>query len=80
MTAQAPPVRMGDRLSLPEGDYRFGLGTLVIEVTALPQRRTDDGWLELHGLEIAWNGQRGDARIVWVRPEALRAPDTRAKR
>lgn len=67
------PVRAGDVLALAEDDYRFGLGVLMIRVTALLhlQELPDGPWLYLRGIPIRWDGSEGDPRQVLVRVSAL---------
>lgn len=70
-----PPCRVGDVLSLAEEDYRFGVGTLTLRVTALLHvQELDDGpWLYMRGQAIGWRGAE-TPRQVLVRLSALTAP------
>jgi len=50
--------RPGDVLKIHEDNYRYGVGELVLRVTAIGGAlRLDDGdWLTVVGIQIAWNG------------------------
>ena len=69
-----PPVKVGDVLKLAEEDYRFGVGSLTLRVTALlhVQELPDGPWLYLRGVTIRWDGSEGAVRQVLVRLAALR--------
>lgn len=63
----------GDVLKIQENDYQFGLGVLVLRVTALREiRQLDDGdWLTVVGVELAWNGTEIGKRETLVRLSSL---------
>ena len=69
-----PPVNVGEFIRLKEPDYCYGRGDLVLRVTAVPARLVDPEWVDIKGIEIYWNGQRGNEREVRVRVAALRNP------
>ncbi len=66
-----PPVKVRDLIHLKEEDYCYGLGNLTLRVTEVPERLDDPEWIDIKGIEIRWNGDRGDERQVRVRVSAL---------
>ena len=70
------PVRIGELLYLHEGDYRYGRGRLWLRVTAIIDTTTDPDWIQLRGIQLAWNGARLAERTAWVRTQALTDPKT----
>ena len=67
------PVRPGDVLKIPEADYLYGIGDLVLRVTEVysMQHLLDGDWLALKGVQIAWNGAELKEREVLVRLSGL---------
>ncbi len=67
------PIKPGDVVKIPEADYLYGLGDLVLRVTEPPdvQRLPDGDWLRLTGIQLAWNGTELHERQVLVRLQAL---------
>jgi hypothetical protein len=65
------PIRAGDVVHLAEPDYRFGRGRLTLRVTGPPLSTPEPEWVELHGIEVAWNGREVGERVVQVRVAAL---------
>jgi len=63
----------GDVLKIHENDYQFGLGELVLRVTAVREvRQLDDGdWLTVVGVQLAWNGAEIGKRETLVRLSSL---------
>lgn len=75
MTTPAPPAP-GEVLQLGEDDYKFGVGTLTLRVSAAlrVERHADGLWLAVRGVEIRWDGTDGKTRDVLVRMTALSRP------
>jgi hypothetical protein len=73
------PVNVGDLVRLKEPDYCYGVGDLVLRVTAVPERLTEPDWIEIEGVQILWNGDRGNGRHVRARVSALRDPRSRER-
>ncbi|MET7398006.1 hypothetical protein ABZS66_31400 [Dactylosporangium sp. NPDC005572] len=71
------PVQVGDLLHLKEPDYCYGTGNLTLRVTSEPAALPDPEWVDVTGVEIFWNGQRGTERQVRVRRSALDHARTR---
>ena len=65
--------RPGEVLKIHEDNYRYGLGELVLRVTAIGSvLRLDDGdWLTVVGVQIAWNGVDVGELQVAVRLSSL---------
>ena len=66
-----PPVRVRELIHLRPEDYEGGTTGLTLRVTAVPAELVDPDWVEIKGIEIRWNGDRGDERQVRVRVSAL---------
>jgi hypothetical protein len=77
MSRLTPPVKVRELICIKEEDYRYGLGTLTLRVTEVPEQLTNPEWVEIKGFEIAWNGERKTERYVTVRVSALRDPKSR---
>jgi hypothetical protein len=73
----APGARLGELLRFKEDEYKYGIGPLALRVTQLLNSSTIDGWIELKGIEIRWDGSRGDERQVWVLQSAI--PEARRR-
>lgn len=71
------PIKVGDLVTLAEPDYCYGMGKLVLRITELPERLADPEWVDIRGIEIAWNGDRRKERQVRARISALRKPQNR---
>jgi hypothetical protein len=73
-TPMNPTIKPGDVLRIPEEHYRYGLGTLILEVTEVGtvDRAPDGDWLHIKGIQRMWNGNRLPSREVLVRLSALR--------
>jgi hypothetical protein len=58
-----------------EADYRSGVGPLHMTVEqvdwARPQRREDDVWYEVRGMEFSADGRTAGPRQVLIRGERL---------
>ena len=67
-----PPVQVGDLIHLAEEDYCYGRGMLTLRVIAVLTPSQEGEWIDLHGIEIAWNGDRRGERRVSVRVAALK--------
>lgn len=68
-------LRPGDVISVPEADYMYGLGTLTMRVTSVPDevtRQPVHEWVRLTGVVIRWDGTDGEHREAVVRVAALR--------
>jgi len=67
------PIKVGDIIRIAEADYCYGIGDLLLRVTALPPAKTPDGgdWVYITGDELAWNGANKGQRQVLVRVSAL---------
>lgn len=63
----------GDVLKIHEDNYRFGLGELVLRVTAVRsvQRLPDGDWLTVAGVQVGWKGADVGEREVLVRLSSL---------
>lgn len=72
-----PPVTVGELIRINEEDYCYGLGALTLHVTEVPARLQEPDWVDLRGIEIAWNGERRRERHVRIRVSALRNPRSR---
>src|SRR4051794_9935258 len=72
-SAMNPPVKPGDVLRIPEADYLYGVGVLVLRVSGVGavERLPDGEWLAVKGMEVAWNGADLKEREVLVRMSAL---------
>ncbi len=67
------PIQPGQVLKIPEAQYLYGLGDLVLRVTEVGavQRLPDGDWLKLKGVQVAWNGAELKERQVLVRLSGL---------
>ena len=63
----------GDILKIHENNYRYGVGELVLRVTAVRevQHRDDGAWLTVEGVQLAWNGAVVGERETLVRLNSL---------
>lgn len=63
----------GDVLRIHENNYRYGVGELVLRVTAVREvQHLDDGdWLTVVGVQRAWNGADLSEREALVRLSSL---------
>nr|MDT0657611.1 hypothetical protein [Micromonospora sp. DSM 115978] len=70
------PVRVGDLIRIPEADYCYGLGELLMRITVVPASAHVPGleWVELAGVPIGYRGREGTPRSALVRASALRRP------
>jgi hypothetical protein len=68
-----PPIRPGDVLRIPETDYLYGVGELLLRVTAEPgtERLPDGEWLKVTGMQLARDGRDLRMRNVLVRLSAV---------
>ena len=71
MSDQPTPLKVGDLLNLAEADYLYGSGALKLRVVRVHDSQPMAGWLQVTGIAILWNGNRGDERTVFVRQEAF---------
>lgn len=65
------PVRLGELLSVAEDEYLYGVGAVRLRVSQLPERQKIQGWVEVTGHEIGFEGERRDERTLFIREEAL---------
>lgn len=72
MTRPGQPVRPipGQVIRVDEKDYLYGIGELVLRVTAVAVQPEGE-WLRVVGVEIRRNGSDGPERDVMVRMSAL---------
>jgi hypothetical protein len=65
--------RPGDVLKIHEDNYRYGVGELVLRVTAIGGvTLLDDGpWLTVVGIQVAWNGADVGELQVAIRLSSL---------
>jgi hypothetical protein len=73
---RAPLVAVGEVITVPEGDYQLGRGTLRLRVVHVPQLGGDpryQTWIQLMGVEVGADGVDGRHRTVLVRVAALEA-------
>jgi hypothetical protein len=70
------PIKVGDTITIKEADYYFGSGDLTLRITGLPPDHLPDGsdWVQITGVQIAWNGQEIGERTALVRTAALKPP------
>ncbi|MDG4831108.1 hypothetical protein O7627_17580 [Solwaraspora sp. WMMD1047] len=70
------PVRVGDLIRIPESEYCYGVGELLMRITVVPASAHVPGleWVELAGVPIGHRGREGDPRSALVRASALRRP------
>jgi len=56
-------------VKIAEADYLYGIGDLVLRVaeTASVQHLPDGDWLNVRGVQLAWNGAELRERQVLVR-------------
>ena len=67
------PVKVGDVIRVREPDYCYGLGDLVLRITAfVGSDVADPEWVTLKGIELAWNGTDRGERVALVRRSAIR--------
>ncbi|MGW4463557.1 hypothetical protein [Micromonospora sp. NPDC004704] len=59
-------------IRLERDDYQDGDQPLVVRVTREPTSTDDPEWCDLHGIQIAGNGDRLGERLLRVRTSALR--------
>lgn len=69
MTADDPQL-VGELVEVPESGYLYGIGNLVLRVTAV-EPMVDRAWVRLTGHEVAWNGQRVGLRAVVAQRSAI---------
>ncbi|MFC7548003.1 hypothetical protein [Plantactinospora sp. GCM10030261] len=81
---RAPEVAVGQVVHIPEPDYRYGTGELILRVTAVGQveQLADGPWLDLSGIELGEDGtsRRPYPRKALVRLSALRRQQPRSTR
>ena len=66
-------LKVGDIIKVGEPDYCFGLGDLVLRITAfVASDVVDPEWVTLKGVALAWNGAEKDERCVLVRRSGIR--------
>ena len=64
---------MNGPLKVGEADYCYGLGDLILRVTAfVASDLPDPQWVTLRGVELTWNGREKSERQVLVRRSAIR--------
>lgn len=70
-----PLVKVGDTICMPESDYCYGHGQLMMRVTEVDAdlaRFPALEWVRVRGVVILWDGTDGDERDILVRVAALR--------
>jgi hypothetical protein len=70
-----PLVQVGDVIEVPEADYCYGLGTLIMRITTMtvaPHEVARLEWVRLVGVPIYTQGREGPEREALVRVTALR--------
>ena len=69
-----PPLAIGDVIHVAEPDYRYGTGDLYFRITDIPPGARDpaDEWVDLLGVDIAYDGSEGTQRRVSVRLAGVR--------
>ncbi|MFB9234086.1 hypothetical protein ACFFWC_00820 [Plantactinospora siamensis] len=71
-----PEVVVGQVVHIPEPDYRYGTGELILRVSIVGpiEQLADGAWLELTGIELRQDGsiRRPQPRQALVRLSALR--------
>lgn len=70
------PVRVGDLIRIPEPDYCYGVGELLMRITGVPASAHIPGleWIELTGAPLGYRGREGVTRSALIRASALRRP------
>jgi len=63
---------VGDVVEIPEPDYCYGVGTLVMRVTAIRDSPARPGWAYLRGVQLADDGSEVKEREVLARLAAVR--------
>jgi hypothetical protein len=68
------PIKVGDTITIREADYYFGYGDVTLRITELPSAHLPGGsdWIQITGVEVAWNGEEIGERTALVRTSALR--------
>ena len=69
MTTPTRPVP-GQVIRVDEPDYMYGIGELVLRVTAVAVV-PEGAWLRVVGVEIRWDGSDGPTCDVMIRVSAL---------
>jgi hypothetical protein len=64
-------LKTGELIEIPEAGYLYGLGNLILRVTAV-RPAPDREWVEVTGHEIAWNGKRLGMRAVVAKRSMIR--------
>ena len=68
-----PPIQPGDVLKIPEADYLYGTGDLILRVAEVysVQHLLDGDWLAIKGTQLARNEAELTERKVLVRSSRL---------
>ena len=78
MSGQWTPPKAHDLLNLAEPDYLHGTGAIRLRVTKVHESQPIEGWLQVTGKQIGWNGADLGQRSVLVRVGArIQARETR---
>lgn len=69
-----PPIKPGDVVCVEDGDYMYGTGMLVLQVTAVgaAQHLDGDTWLHLRGHRRHHTGTEPSERYALVRARGVR--------
>jgi hypothetical protein len=71
-----PPLKPGDVIHVEETDYMYGVGPLILRVTAVgrAEQLTDGPWVNLMGIPLRADGSqlRAEARFATVRLAGIR--------
>ncbi|GAA0903139.1 hypothetical protein [Virgisporangium aurantiacum] len=70
------PIEVGDTITIKEADRYLGYGDVTLRITQLPPDHLPTGsdWIQVTGIEIAWDGEQVGERTALVRTAALRPP------
>ena len=79
MSGSPAPPAVGDLLMLTEAEYKFGTGTLRLRVIKVSDRQPEPGWIPITGIEIRWDGSRGDRRQVSINANVVERAKARAR-
>lgn len=71
------PAIVGQLVEIPEQGYLYGVGNLILRVTAV-RPSPDRDWVELTGHEISWNGKRIGMRAIVAKRAAIKLVRTPA--
>jgi hypothetical protein len=71
-----PPPKPGDVIRVEEPDYMYGVGPLILRVTAVGNvaQLTDGPWIDLLGIPLRTDGSqlRAEPRFATIRVAGIR--------